>query len=95
LFWENSSIVIILVQPAQAQVSDEIAIDLAGMGGLETDIIADRDLHRTMAEQQPHKFVIALLVLEDDGRRKVPELMHGQTQTDRFFDEARDLIAQR
>ena len=65
------------------------------MGGFETNVIADRDLHRAMAEQEADEFVIAWLVLEDDRRREVPELMDGQTQTDCFFDEARNLIAQR
>jgi hypothetical protein len=65
------------------------------MGGLETDVIPDRDLNRAMAEQQTDELVIARLVLEDDRRREVAELMHGETQTDRFFDGARNLTAQR
>jgi hypothetical protein len=74
-----------LLRPAHSQVPDEITIDLTGMGGFETNVIADRDLHRAMAEQKADEFVIAWLMLEDDRRREVPELMHSQTQTNRFF----------
>jgi hypothetical protein len=73
----------------------DLAEDLARLNILQADIGIDRRLHVAVTENAPDELVLARPTLEDDSRRGMPKLMHGDADTSRLMDTFGDLSAER
>jgi hypothetical protein len=68
---------------------------LVGLSGLEADVEIDGRLNVAMAKDTTHILVVAGVIPEDQGRCRVPELVHRDPQASCLLDPLGDLAAQR
>ena len=77
-----------------ASAGERVPEFLRGLSGLKANVEIDRGLDVAMSKDAAHVLVVAGVGPEDQGRRRVPELVRGGAQARRLVDAFGDLAAQ-